>query len=82
MLLFCQTCQCTKRSPVQTASLSHPIISYLSNSDNGKQICLFHTQLLFLLFLLSRWKHIRPHVDLSLRSKEVSRRKMQTHIMD
>ena len=64
------------------ASLSHSKISYLNSSDNGKEFWLLCSLFLFFLFLYFHWKCICSHVDLNLRRREVSRKKMQTHIMN
>lgn len=80
MLLLCQICQCIKRSPVRMASLSHFKISNLSSSDNGKNFWLLWSQFLCFLFHHFHEKWVCPCVDLKVRSRGVSGKKMQTHI--
>lgn len=80
MLLLCQICQCIKRSPVRMASLSHFKISNLSSSDNVKNFWLLWSQFLCFLFHHFHEKWVCPCVDLKVRSRGVSGKKMQTHI--
>lgn len=56
--------------------LSHAKISNLESLADGKQFLLLCAQFLFFLFLLFQQKSLCPHVDLSLRSREISTTKM------
>lgn len=82
MLLSCQICQCIKRSPGkngQPESLWNVLFEWFR--EWGTLSAVVFPVSIFLFFLFHR-KCTCPHVDLDLRSREVSGNEMQTHLMN